>query len=154
MAQKVESYLQDCDQKLSYDAIMFITESQNGIFGWVNRGDEYYTHIWFLQTTGLLSCQGPRKKRKKGKEIFQRPQPTVWPEPILKKCLAGDKYHRSIKVHTQEHQLKSPLSDLTSYNFEGSFVYTNNFFFRNKKSLSQKQLLSSYLCIVKQSEKF
>ena len=47
---------------------------------------------------------------------------TVWPQPILKKGL-GDKYQRSIKVHTYEaqnqHKLKSPLSDcFFEVNFE------------------------------------
>ena len=50
-----------------------------------------------------------------------------------KKLGVGDKYNRSIKVHTQEtqnhHQLKSPLSDLTTLNFKGRFFQTNKFFF-------------------------
>ena len=51
--------------------------------------------------SSLILCSLLETRAGEGKIVRDlKPQNTVWPEPILKKCLAGDKYHRSIKVHT------------------------------------------------------
>ena len=44
-------------------------------------GVKYYSHIWFLHTTGLLKHQRPQKNKKKSEKIFegqtQRPKPKI-----------------------------------------------------------------------------